>query len=253
MTRQNFRLPDLAAFGAKAGEPLSDLLTKASHAVLELKAEGEDGQISGYGSVFEKVDSYGETVMPGAFKKSLQRWRKEKRPIPMLWQHRSDSPIGVWDEYEEDARGLKLAGQLNLETQRGREAWSDVKQKSVGGLSIGYYEVKADPYDFGATDPRKLLELDLRETSVVTFPALREATIDAVKARILRGERLSLREFESFLREKLNVSRADAEEIASLGYKSWTAREGAPDPAAKAMAEAVRELRQVEPFNLPAF
>lgn len=205
-------------------EPTSDLLVKASHSELSVKADGADGEIVGYGSVWDKVDSYGETVLAGAFKKSLATWRKSKRPIPMLWQHRSDQPVGVWEEFEEDDHGLKLAGRINLDTQRGREAWSDVKMRSVGGLSIGYYEVKADPWDVNAA-PRKLIELDLRETSLVTFPALKEAQIDAVKARLARGERLTIREFETALREKLSMSRSDAEAIANLGYKTWLQRD----------------------------
>lgn len=205
----------------------TDLLVKASHAELEIKAEGSEGEIKGYGSLFKKVDSYGEMVMPGAFTNSLKAWEKAARPIPMLWQHRSDQPIGVWETFEENAKGLKLAGRMNLETQRGKEAWSDVKMKSVTGLSIGYYEIEADPFDWSGanTEPRKLIELDLREVSAVTFPALREAQIDAVKARLARGERLTQREFEQHLREKLRLSRSEAEEIATLGYKAWLQRD----------------------------
>lgn len=240
-------------FGRKDdARPDTDLLVKASHGELSIKADGEPGQIAGYGSVFNKVDSYGEMVVPGAFAKSLKAWRKIKRPIPMLWQHRSDQPIGVWDEFEEDSHGLKMEGRVNLETQRGKEAWSDIKMQAVTGLSIGFYEIKADPFDFGSTDPRKLLELDLRETSPVTFPALKEAQIDAVKARLARGERLTVREFEGWLREKLRLSRSDAEEVASLGYKAWLQREvgpgGEPD-----LVDVLREVRSgVGPLVLPA-
>lgn len=230
----------------------TDLLVKASHGELSIKADGEPGEIAGYASVWGKVDSYGESVMEGAFTKSLKRWKASKRPIPMLWQHRSDVPIGVWDDFEEDAKGLKMSGRVNLETQRGTEAWSDIKMKAVTGLSIGYYEIKADPYDYGSTEPRKLIELDLRETSPVTFPALKEAQIDAVKARLARGERLSLREFEGFLREKMRLSRSDAEDIATLGYKAWFQREvgsgGEPD-----LLDVVRELRAMPELDLPSF
>lgn len=231
----------------------TDLLMKAAHGVLELKAdEATPGRISGYGSKFGLVDSYGETVVAGAFAKSLKAWKRSKRPVPMLWQHSSNQPIGVWDEFEEDDVGLKLSGMLNLETQRGKEAYSDVRMQSVGGLSIGYYEIKADPWDWDSTDPRKLIELDLREVSVVTFPALREANIDAVKARLLRGERPTIREFESFLREKLNVSRSDAEDIASAGYKAWLQRDVAP--GAKGLQGALAEMRAaVQPLVLPSF
>lgn len=217
-----------AAFGQKADLSGTDLLVKASHGELCIKADGEPGVLEGYGSVWGKVDSYGEVVVEGAFTKSLKRWRSSKRPIPMLWQHQSDMPVGVWDTFEEDAKGLKLTGRVNLETQRGQEAWSDVKMQAVTGLSIGYYELKADPYNYGDTEPRKLIELDLREVSPVTFPALKEAQIDAVKARLARGERLTIREFEGLLREKLRLSRADAEEIAALGYKAWFQRDVGP-------------------------
>jgi len=229
-----------------------DWLVKSSHELLEIRAEGEPGAISGYGSVFNKLDSYNETVMPGAFTKSLKAWTRSRNPIPMLWQHQSDQPIGVWDTFEEDAKGLKLGGRVNLDTQRGKEAWSDMKMKAVTGLSIGFYEVKADPWDFANTEPRKLIELDLRETSPVTFPALKEAQLDAVKARIARGERLTIREFEQALREKLRLSRADAEEIATFGYKAWLQRDVGPVGEAAAM-EALRDLRNRPALELPSF
>lgn len=239
---------NLNRYGAKSAEGSSSVLQiKASHGELLIKADGEDGEISGYGSVWGKVDSYGEVVVEGAFTKSLKRWKGQ--PIPMLWQHRSDQPVGVWDSYEEDGKGLKLAGRLNLETQRGREAWSDVKMKAVRGLSIGYYEIKADPYDFSSTEPRKLIELDLREVSPVTFPALREAQIDAVKARLARGERPTLREFEALLREKLSLSRSDAEEIAALGYQTWLQREVGPEATEKAGLAALSQ--SLAGFSLP--
>lgn len=244
-------------FGSKAYDGDSDLLKKAAHGDLSVKAsqdpDAPEGTIEGYGSKFGLVDSYGESVVAGAFKKSLREWKKRKRPIPMLWQHDSRMPIGAWHDFEEDEVGLKLVGLLNLETQRGREAWSDVKAETVGGLSIGYYEIKADPFSWEPTEePRKLYELDLRETSVVTFPALREAQIDAVKARIARGEALTEREFEKFLREKLNLSRSDAETVNRIGYRAWRQREvGQADPGDDAMEE-IRSIRSLPPLNLPA-
>ena len=37
----------------------------------ELKAEGELGEIVGYGSIFGNIDSYGDIVQQGAFDKSI--------------------------------------------------------------------------------------------------------------------------------------------------------------------------------------
>lgn len=243
---------DPARYGRKDdGLAGRDLLVRASHGELVLKEDGEPGRIGGYGSVFNAVDSYGETVMPGAFAKSLKGWRKLKRPIPMLWQHRSDQPIGIWDEFEEDSKGLLLGGKINLKTQRGQEAHSDIEMKAVTGLSIGFYEVKADPWDWTSAEPRKLIELDLRETSPVTFPALKEAQIDAVKARLARGERLTVREFEGLLREKCRLSRSDAEEIATHGYKAWLQRDAGPGGGPD-LADDLRALRAgLSPLVLP--
>lgn len=228
-------LSEAARYGAKAfdGGSADDLLKKASHGELMIKASDDPdappGWIEGYGSKFGLVNSYGESVQAGAFKKSLRDWKKRKRPVPMLWQHNGAEPIGGWSEFDEDEVGLKLAGQVDLETQRGREAFSAIKGQYVGGLSIGYFEVKADPWSWEPQEePRRLFELDLREVSIVTFPALREAQIDAVKAAIARGVPLTTRQFEKFLREKLNLSRADAEMITRDGYAAWRQRDAGP-------------------------
>ena len=240
---------DTQRYGAKAFDGVADdLLKKASHGEICFKASDDPdappGWIEGYASKFGLVDSYNETVQPGAFKKSLKEWGRRKMPVPMLWQHNSNEPIGGWSEFEEDNIGLKLGGQIDLETQRGREAFSAVKGRYVGGLSIGYFERKADPWSWEPTEePRRLFELDLRETSVVTFPALREAQIDAVKTAVARGVPLKTRQFELFLREKLNLSRSDAEMITRDGYAAWLQREVGPvDP----------EVDGPAPFALPA-
>lgn len=231
---------DPAAFGAKSPD---GLITKSSHAELQIKAEGEDGRITGYGSIWEKVDSYNEATVKGCFRKSLTALRKSKKPLKMLWQHDSGVPIGKWDVFQEDDKGLYLEGAINLETQRGQDAWSDIKFGSLDGLSIGYREIKADPW--GQEEPRKLYELDLREVSVVTFPALKEAQLDAVKARLARGERLTVREFEQFVRDELNLSSRAAKEIASLGYRKWLDRDGQAAKATPELSDASAALAEL--------
>lgn len=256
MRRLLIPLADPAAYRRKDDETVAGgvIQLKASHGALEVKADEENpGQIKGYGSVFGKVDSYNETVEPGAFAKSIKRWKRSKNPLPMLWQHHSSEPIGIWPELDEDDKGLKLDGEIILEVPEGAKAWALAKRKAVTGLSIGYYEVKADPWNWESTEPRKLYELDLREVSVVTFPALKEAQIDAVKARMMRGERPTLREFEALLREQGQFSRSEAQEIAALGYKAWLQREvGTGD--GDDLADLVADLRStLPPLELPTF
>lgn len=197
---------------------------KASHDII-VKASDDpaapEGRITGYGSKFGLVDSYNEIVQPGAFKKSLARLTKAKAIIPILWQHDADVPIGGWDSYKEDDIGLYLEGDLDLDTQAGREAWSAVKKGYVSGLSIGYYEVKADPWSWDNKDPRNLYELDLRETSVVTFPALKEARLDAVKAMRAHGAPMSAKDFQTFLRNELGMPEDQAALVCQKGYDAF--------------------------------
>ena len=146
----------------------------------DLKKITKQGSFAGYGSLFGVEDSYKEVVVAGAFKKTLARHKKEGRLPSMLWQHRSGEPIGIWTKMLEDAKGLYVEGQINLDVRRGVEAHSLMKQGAISGLSIGFHTVKSI-YD-ETTNIRELLEVDLWEVSVVTFPALSPARISDVKS-----------------------------------------------------------------------
>lgn len=141
---------------------------------LEVKNISDTGEIEGYCSVFGNVDSYGEIVDKGAFTKTLS----ENSSVPILWQHDSKEPIGVSLEMREDQYGLYVKGQLNLDTQRGREAHSLLQQKALKGLSIGFSTIK-DEFKSGN---RHLKELKLYEWSPVTFAANDLAQVTSVKS-----------------------------------------------------------------------
>lgn len=190
------------------------------------------------------MDSYNETLKRGAFRASLAEWRKRKKPIPMLWQHFAAEPIGAWTEFKEDETGLMLKGQLLVdELPRAKEALALIRANVVTGLSIGYVEVDADPWwDPEREGAREVRKVDLREVSVVTFPALREAQLDAIKARVSRGERPTLREFEGWLKRELGLTRQEAVEVAAHGYKAWIAREAGPEAIADADSPMQRDV-----------
>ncbi|MDP3228390.1 MAG: HK97 family phage prohead protease [Acidovorax sp.] len=197
----------------------------------QIKAVQPDGFFSGYGSVFGVVDSYREIVAPGAFAASLADRAAKGRKLPILWQHRSDQPLGAYDVAREDEHGLYLEGRLLVaEVTQAREAHALMKAGVLSGLSIGYY-VQSDQYD-EKERLRTLTKVSLEETSIVTFPANDEARVDSVKSRIARGDNLSLPEFEGFLREA-GFSKSQAAAIAGRGYKHLLDRsESGPDQAA---------------------
>ncbi|MCT8971220.1 HK97 family phage prohead protease [Microbaculum marinisediminis] len=146
-------------------------------APVDLKSVAADGTFSGYASIFGKADLGGDLVEPGAFSRSLAA--RGVAGVKMLFQHDPAEPIGVWQELAEDGVGLYARGRLMPEVARAREVLSLMRAGALDGLSIGFRTVK------GRTDPktgiRRLSEIDLWEVSVVTFPMLPEARIEAVK------------------------------------------------------------------------
>lgn len=154
--------------------------TKTLDCDFELKSISDTGAFDGYGSVFNVKDSYDEIVAPGAFTKSLEAQKTAGKMPSLLWQHKSDEPIGVYTAMSEDSVGLKVSGQLALKTVRGAEAYELLKMKAVSGLSIGF--VTRDHSDDRATGIRTLKQVDLWEVSLVTFPANDVARINSVKS-----------------------------------------------------------------------
>lgn len=184
---------------------------------LSVKAVSDDGLFSGYGSVFGTVDSYREVVAPGAFSESLAEIKSKARPVPVLWQHRSGEPIGVYTSLVEDAHGLKVEGQLIIDgVARAKEAHALMKAGAVSGLSIGYY-VREDSWD-EKERVRTLKKVELVEISLVTFPANDDARIDAIKSKLAHGSLPTMPEFEQILREA-GFSKSQSAVIANRGLK----------------------------------
>jgi HK97 family phage prohead protease len=145
----------------------------------DLSAVDADGTFSGYASLFGKADLGRDMVMPGAFRASLKT--RDIGGVKLLFQHDPNEPIGVWLDIREDSNGLFVKGRLTTEVERAREVLSLMRAGALDGLSIGYRTVR------GLTDPksgiRRLMEVDLWEISVVTFPMLPEARVSSVKSR----------------------------------------------------------------------
>lgn len=196
------------------GTKHANIKRKVRDFAFELKEVTEEGEYSGYASVYDVVDAYREVVAPGAFEKSLKKWQGKGRFPPVLWQHMSQQPVGVHSLMREDEKGLYVEGKLLVkDIEKAREARALMKAKAVGGQSIGY-NVIIDEYN-KETQLLTLKEVDLWEVSIVTFPANEAAVIQEVKGRF--GEKLpTVREFEEFLRES-GFSKAHATALAGQG------------------------------------
>ena len=92
----------------------------------------DDGTFEGYGSVFNNKDLGNDVVVEGAFAKSI--CKNGAKAVKLLYQHRQDEPICVFDEIIEDKRGLKVKGRLAMGTQRGREVYELMKMGALDGI-----------------------------------------------------------------------------------------------------------------------
>ncbi|MEA3534275.1 HK97 family phage prohead protease [Rhizobium sp. CC-YZS058] len=201
-------------------------MDKKTAPLLEIKKLENSGEFEGYGSTFGgEPDAYGDVIAPGAYTDSLVT-HKAKGTMPKLfWQHNADQPIGKWLEAKEDDHGLLLRGKLNMDVQRGQEAYALLKAGDIDGLSIGY---RIKEYSVDTESGVWTLEkLDLVEVSVVSVGANENAVVQSVKAakaahdlmeKLKAGDRLTEREFETWLKG-LGFSNSQAERAARLHLK----------------------------------
>lgn len=142
-----------------------------------LNAVDVDGVFEGYASLFGVADLGKDVVMPGAFAETLKK--RDASAVRLLWQHDPATPIGRWLAIDEDRRGLRVRGKLNLAVERARDIHALMREGAVDGLSIGFRVERARAER--PTGLRRLEKLDLWEISVVTFPMLPGARVETVK------------------------------------------------------------------------
>jgi len=203
----------------------------------------KNGVIEGYASRFGEVDQGGDTVVEGAYTKSLDRLSQEGRRVKMLWQHDPSQPIGVWDEVSSDSSGLYVKGRILTDVEKGREAAALIDAGAIDGLSIGYRTIKATR---GEKGQRMLSELDLWEVSLVTFPMQTTARIDAYKAVDMTRS-----ELEQILTRGAAVSRSVARALLGGGFEAIKSMPSAGDDGLSELAALMRgENHNMEKQNV---
>jgi uncharacterized protein len=139
---------------------------------LKLKSVDDTGSFVGLGAVYNNVDLGGDQILPGAFARTLAA----SKTFPLLWQHKSDCPIGT-ATVSDSQQGLVVAGQLLMDLDEAKRAYTLIKAKVIKGLSIGYDTIQ-ESFENGV---RQLKECRIWEFSIVTFPMNEAATISSVK------------------------------------------------------------------------
>lgn len=112
-----------------------------------------------------------------------------KNPLPLLWQHYHDKPVGTVVFGAPTSKGIPFTATLPEVDEPGAlkdrvdEAWQSVKLGLVRAVSIGF---RAMEYSFIDDGGVRFVSTEVFELSLVTIPANAEATIDSVKS-IVKG------------------------------------------------------------------
>jgi HK97 family phage prohead protease len=205
-----------------------------------IKLDADTGRFAGYASVFGGVDSYGDTIVRGAYESTLRGHGKPK----MFFNHDSYAlPIGKWIAAKEDDHGLFVEGELTPGNVNAESVHAALKHGTVDGLSIGYYLKKGD---FDETEEGRVIRKvsKLVEVSIVTFPADEAARVDlaSVKSEDIDGLE-TIRDFERFLRDAGGLSKGLAAALVSRAKLIFKPEEPSADEVeAKALVELAARI-----------
>ena len=135
----------------------------------ELRADAETGVIEGFALRYNEtisVDGYKERFERGAFKSA--------KDVKLFANHRE--PIGLVTELEDREEGLFIRARIS-DTTTGRDTLTLLRDGVLSKLSVGF-SPKAHRDESGVI---VRTAVDLREVSVVTFPAYKSSQVTAVR------------------------------------------------------------------------
>ena len=177
-------------------EPETEVRLHKNYQIAEFKAlpdeEGKTGAFEAIVSVFGNVDFQGDRVMPGAFTKSIQKWKDSGDPIPIIWSHDWGNPDAIIgsaspDDLEEvtagqkagEKGGLLVRGQIDVEKPFAAQVYDLMKRRIVKEFSFAYDVVKEKQ---GEDKANELHVLDLIEAGPTLKGANDQTELLGVKA-----------------------------------------------------------------------
>jgi len=171
-------------------------------------ASAEDDRIfEGYASTFGGIDTFGDTLIAGAFADSLETM--QRKPL-MLYGHSTANVVGKWLDINEDETGLYVQGEFTPNHTLSNDVYASMRHGAVDGLSIGFRIPNggAEELESGG---RRITKVDLVEISIVGFPADDNARVSQVKMSDEISSITTIRDAERFLRDAgLPISMAKA-------------------------------------------
>ncbi len=147
-----------------------------------------EGTFEAIVAVFGNIDSYGDMIVPGAFKDSLAKWESSGRPIPVIFSHQwenIDAHIGEVLDAKEVDKGLYVKGRVDLEEEFAAKVWKRMKNGTLTQFSFAY-DIDEGAWvhktqDGQQQDYYELRKLDLFEVGPCLVGANRETELLSVK------------------------------------------------------------------------
>lgn len=132
--------------------------------LLRLKSAADPWSFTGWASTPD-VDLVGDIVEPAGARYEL--------PLPLLWQHKHDEPVGAVRDAHVSHAGIRITGRITPEAQRGTEAQALLRDGALA-LSVGFVAEKSEPLSTGG---RRFTAWRWTELSLVSVPANPQARI----------------------------------------------------------------------------
>ena len=152
-------------------------MNNRAFSILEVKSVDEDKRIIRGVATTPTVDRVRDIIDPLGV--------KFDNPLPLLWQHEHDKPIGTVKFDNPTKAGINFEAEIASTDEPGTlkdrldEAWQSIKMGLVRAVSIGF---RAIEYAFMDTGGVRYVETEVYELSAVTIPANADALITSVKS-----------------------------------------------------------------------
>lgn len=162
----------------------------------------------GYAAAYGNVDSDNDIIEQNAFAKSIKEGFPSGR-IKVLWQHKTDTPIGMPVDMREDGKGLWVKSRIS-KTAKGDEAIELMRDGVIDRLSVGF-SIPGGKSQIDGQGIRHIYEGKLFEYSLVTWSANDQAIITGVKTlkemrEFAEGGSLSAKAREELLAELASIT-----------------------------------------------
>lgn len=148
-----------------------------AYSILAIKAMDEEQRTFAGVATTPSVDRVGDIIEPLGV--------SFKNPLPLLWQHEHDKPIGTVRFDTPTDEGINFEASIASTDEPGTlkdrldEAWQSIRMGLVRAVSIGFRALEHAMMEGGGIH---FLKTEIYELSAVTIPANSEALITSIKS-----------------------------------------------------------------------